>query len=61
MLVNHPLIAPEHCAQWQEDCLKWRGRILYGEKAHWCADWDGLPVDETTPEELDCCHCFESA
>lgn len=56
--MNHPLIAPAHVAQWKADCLKWRGRLLVGEKAHWCGDWDGLPVDETTPDEFSCCDCF---
>lgn len=31
----------------QEDCLRWRGSMLTGDFAHWCWDWDGLPVDET--------------
>lgn len=35
---------------WEEDCLRWRGKILTGKYAHWCLDWDGLPIDETTPE-----------
>lgn len=35
---------------WQEDCLKWRGRILNGVYAHWCFDWDELPIDETCDE-----------
>ena len=41
---------------WKEDCLRWRGRVLTGKLAHWCFDWDLLPVDETTPE-FDCCTC----
>ena len=48
-----PIPSPE----WEEDCLKWRGVVLTGKKAHWCLDWDGLPVDETTPE-FECCTCF---
>jgi len=36
--------------QWIKDCLKWRKRILTGKKAHWCADWDDLPIDETCLE-----------
>ena len=46
--------------EWREDCAKWRGKLLIGNYAHWCQDWDGLPVDETTPE-FTCCHCFESS
>lgn len=44
--------------QWFDESTKWRGRILQGRYAHWCADWDELPVDETTPNEFVCCHCF---
>lgn len=43
-------------ADWVADCIKWRGRVLRGAKRHWCFDWDGLPVDETT-SEIDCCTC----
>lgn len=45
-------------ADWIEDCMKWRGKVLKGEKAHWCYEWDGLPIDETTPE-FESCLCFE--
>ena len=33
-----------------EDCIRWRGRVLNGDYAHWCPDWDGLPIDETCNE-----------
>jgi len=36
--------------EWERECLRWHKRILTGEKAHWCDDWDGLPVDETCTE-----------
>jgi hypothetical protein len=49
-------ILGEHRLDWMRDCLKWRGRVLEGEHTHWCDDWDGLPVDETTPEWP--CNCF---
>lgn len=42
--------------EWIEDCIKWWGRVLIGAKAHWCYDWDALPIDETT-EEFSCCTC----
>ncbi len=45
--------SPEFIAE----SLKWRGRVLTGRFAHWCADWDELPVDETTPE-WESCRCF---
>lgn len=48
---------PQPSSEWAADCMLWRKRILTGSKAHWCSDWDGLPVDETTPE-FECCTCF---
>lgn len=39
--------------------MLWRGRILTGALAHWCFDWDFLPVDETTIE-IESCHCFSA-
>ena len=35
---------------WIEDCQQWRGRLLTGRYAHWCMEWDDLPIDETCPE-----------
>lgn len=43
---------------WSKDCMKYRGRVLTGCFAHWCMDFDCLPVDETTPE-WECCNCFK--
>ena len=43
--------------EFEEDCIKWRGKILTGKHAHYCYDWDFLPVDETCPE-YECCHCI---
>lgn len=43
--------------EWIEDCKKWYGRVLTGRFAHWCYDWDGLPIDETCKEFEVCC-CF---
>ena len=36
--------------QFEKDCVYWRGRQLTGDYAHWCPNWDGLPIDETTIE-----------
>jgi hypothetical protein len=33
-----------------EDCWKWRRALLTGKYAHWCAEWDDLPIDETCAE-----------
>jgi hypothetical protein len=46
-MTNDPL---RNVIDWNEECLRWRGRVLTGKYAHWCWDWDGLPIDETTPE-----------
>lgn len=43
--------------QWFDDCEHWHKKLLGGRYRHWCNDWDGFPVDETTPE-FDCCTCF---
>jgi hypothetical protein len=42
---------------WRHDCLDTRGVVLTGAWSHWCDEWDGLPVDETTPE-FEYCFCF---
>lgn len=41
---------------WKEDCMKWWGKILTGDKAHWCPEWDDLPIDETC-DEFRFCQC----
>lgn len=43
-------------SEWNDDCMKHHGRTLIGKKAHWCWDWDCMPIDETTPE-IDGCAC----
>jgi hypothetical protein len=47
---------PDRHPTWAEDCLRWHGRVLTGERAHWCWDFHGLPMDETT-EEIVFCSC----
>lgn len=56
---GHPLDSEfrwdeDACWAWIEDCLRWRGEILHGDHIHWCYDWDGLPMDETTGEHCGC-------
>jgi hypothetical protein len=36
--------------------MHWWGRVLTGGKAHWCWDWDCLPIDETCAE-IEACGC----
>lgn len=40
--------------EWEADCLKWRGHVLTGRYAHWCGEYDDLPVDETCENEWPC-------
>lgn len=42
--------------EWHDDCLRWERRVLTGVLCHWCDEWDGLPIDETT-EEIMACDC----
>lgn len=42
----------------ERDWKMWRGNIPMGRLAHYCYDWDFLPVDENSPE-FDGCHCFK--
>lgn len=49
-------------AEAEAECIKWRGRILDGQYFHFCDDWDGLPIDETTIGEWPCyCYSFSDA
>ena len=45
--------------QWVDDCMHWRGVVLTGKKAHWCSEWDDLPVDESC-REFKACRCFDT-
>ena len=44
-------------ADWKIECLKWQGKVLTGDKCHYCHSWDGLPIDETC-DEFECCQCI---
>lgn len=37
--------------EFEQDCISCWGRVLTGKYAHFCNDWDYLPIDET-------CHPF---
>lgn len=45
-------------ADWIEDCNHWWGKVLTGKKAHWCPEWDDLPIDDTC-DEIKACLCYE--
>ena len=43
--------------EWRADCRHWHGVVLRGRYAHWCPEWDGLPIDGTCGEFV-ACTCF---
>lgn len=43
--------------RWVDACDKSRGRTLAGIHAHYCIEYNDVPVDETCPEWP--CTCFE--
>ena len=44
--------------RWNQECLRWHGRVLEGKHQHCCHDWDYLPIDDTCAE-LECCTCIK--
>ena len=44
--------------EFEEDCIKYYGKILTGKYKHYCYDWDFLPIDETC-QEFSCCNCID--
>lgn len=44
-------------SEFEKESKRTHGRILTGEKRHWCADWDFMPIDETC-SEFDACCCY---
>lgn len=42
---------------WLEDCIRFRGAVLNGPCAHYCLDWDSLPVDAWCIE-FKHCYCY---
>ena len=41
----------------ERDWKRWPANVPMGKLAHYCRDWDFLPVDEHSPE-FECCLCF---
>ena len=33
--------------EFEKECIRWYGRKLTGNYAHYCPDWDYLPIDDT--------------
>ncbi len=44
-------------APWDVVCMRYRGRVLHGKHAHYCDDWDGLPIEEGD-KEMESCTCL---
>jgi hypothetical protein len=42
--------------EWKEDCIHHHDRVLTGKYAHWCPEFDYLPIDETI-DEFEYCLC----
>lgn len=43
--------------EWVSDCIHWYGAVLTGYGAHWCPEWDYMPIDVTCGEIVACsCH-----
>jgi hypothetical protein len=40
--------------EFEKECQRWHGRKLKGNYAHYCADWDYLPIDDTCVEFQSC-------
>jgi hypothetical protein len=47
----------EPSQEWVDDCMHWWGKVLTGKYAHWCGDWDDLPINEWC-EEFSACTCY---
>ena len=44
---------------WIVDCNHHHGKVLTGKYAHWCPEFDYLPIDETVDEFVYCNCEFE--
>lgn len=55
--VDTPMSKPSQ--QWITECRNYYGEVLTGWYAHWCNEWDGLPIDWKS-SEFTCCSCYSS-
>lgn len=46
--------------EFEQDSLKFHRRILKGPYAHWCDEWDDLPIDATC-SEFAACGCYSGS
>ena len=42
--------------EFELDWASWYKELPIGKYAHWCNDWDGLPIDSSF-EEFQSCNC----
>ena len=40
--------------EFEKECIRWYGENLTGNYAHYCPDWDYLPIDDTCVEFQSC-------
>ena len=43
--------------EFEKECIRWYGEKLTGNYAHYCPDWDYLPIDDTCVE-FQSCTCY---
>lgn len=46
--------------EFERESMRFHGRYLKGRYAHWCEDWDELPIDETCMEFC-ACTCYSGS
>ena len=44
----------EPSEDFKAECMRTYGRVLTGQHAHWCPEWDFMPIDETCAEWQSC-------
>ena len=54
--MRHYVATGQEVPTWSADWQRWHGDRPEGRLAHWCDDWDGLPIDEQCMEFM-CCTC----
>lgn len=42
--------------EFEQDCMRYHGKVLTGKYRHYCKEWDFLPIDESC-QEIEFCVC----
>jgi len=48
------MMSEARMTEFEKECLRWHGRNLTGNYAHYCPDWDYFPIDDTCVEFQSC-------